>query len=85
LRALRTARVIHVAGNLLRAFGGQFIEPIDDLGAPAPLIDETGQTIAAVSPTLAASHAQHIELADEITEDDCAVAGFVSFSIVADC
>ncbi|MGC2219666.1 MAG: hypothetical protein WA645_18690, partial [Pseudolabrys sp.] len=28
MRTLRTARIIHVAGNLLRAFGGKFIEPI---------------------------------------------------------
>ena len=39
------------------------------------LIDETIQPITAVAPALLAGHAQHIELADEIAEDDCAVAG----------
>ncbi|MGB7770295.1 MAG: hypothetical protein WBL43_00365, partial [Pseudolabrys sp.] len=30
--------------------------------------------IAAIAPALVASHAQHIELANEIAEYDCAVA-----------
>jgi hypothetical protein len=30
--------------------------------------------IAAIAPALVASHAQYIELANEITEYDCAVA-----------
>ena len=37
--APRTARIIHFACNLLRAFGGQFIEPIDDLAIAATLIE----------------------------------------------
>jgi hypothetical protein len=35
LGALRTARIIHIAGNLLRAFDGEFIEPINELGIAA--------------------------------------------------
>ncbi|MFZ1048872.1 MAG: hypothetical protein WAN52_25035, partial [Pseudolabrys sp.] len=35
LGALRTARIIHIAGNLLREFGGEFIEPINELGIAA--------------------------------------------------
>ena len=34
-----------------------------------------GEAITAIAPALAATHAQHVELADEVTEDDCAVAG----------
>ena len=74
LRTLRTARIIHVAGNLLRTFGSQFIEPIDELGIAATLTNETGEDIAAIPPAFLTSHAQHIELACEIAEDDCAVA-----------
>lgn len=72
--AARTAWIIHIVCNLLRALGGQFIEPINELGIAAPLVDKPGEAIAAISPALLAGHAQHIELADEIAEDDCAVA-----------
>ena len=58
-----------------RAFGCQFIEPIDELGVAATLLDESIQPITAIAPALGAGHAQHIELADEIAEYDCAVAG----------
>ena len=33
------------------------------------------EPIAAIAHTLLTTHAQYIELADEIAEDDCAVAG----------
>ena len=39
------------------------------------LSNETGHDIAAIPPTFLTSDAQHFELADEIAEDDCAVAG----------
>ena len=39
------------------------------------LLDETVQTITAITPTFLTSDAQHIELADEVAEDDCTVAG----------
>jgi len=74
LRAPRTAWVVHIAGDFLRTFGSQFIEPIDQLCTAATLVDETAKPITAVAPAFLASHAQHIELADEITEYDCAVA-----------
>ena len=35
--------------NLLRALGCQFIEPIDELGIAATLLDETAQAIAAIA------------------------------------
>ena len=44
--------------------GSKLIEPIDHLGIAATLIDEAGQAIAAVTPALVTSNAQHIELAD---------------------
>jgi hypothetical protein len=71
----RTAWIIHVACDLLRTISGQFIEPIDDLAIAATPLDETIQPITAVASALLTTHAQHIELADEIAEDDCAVAG----------
>jgi hypothetical protein len=53
LGALRTARIIHVAGNLLRAFGGEFIEPIDELWAVdvqhVELADQIGEDVGAFS------------------------------------
>ena len=70
-----TARIIHVAGNLLQALGCKFIEPINELCITATLLDETVQLITAIAPALLTGYSQHIELADEIAEDDCAVAG----------
>ena len=51
------------------------VEPIDQLGIATTFFDETIHRITAVAPALFASNAQHIELADEIAEYDCAVAG----------
>jgi hypothetical protein len=70
-----TTRIIHIAGLFLRTVSGQFIEPIDDLAITATLIDEAGEAVAAIAPALLTTHAQQIELANEIAEDDCAVAG----------
>jgi hypothetical protein len=42
LRTPRTAGIIRVAGNLLRALGCQFIEPINELGIAATLTNEAG-------------------------------------------
>jgi hypothetical protein len=44
-------------------------------GNAATLLDETIQPITAIAPAFLTTHAQHIELADQIREDDCAVAG----------
>ena len=38
---LRPARIVHIARNLLRALGCEFIEPIDELGTPPTFHDET--------------------------------------------
>jgi hypothetical protein len=61
--------------KLLWALGGQFIEPIDDLGIATSLTNEAGYDIAAIPPTFLTSDAQHFGLAKEIVEYDCAVAG----------
>jgi hypothetical protein len=74
--ASRTAWIIHVVCNLLRALGSQFIEPIDELGIAATVTNETGHDIAAIPRTFLTSDAQHFGLAEEIAEDDCAVAGY---------
>ena len=75
MRTLRTATIIHVAGNLLWALGCKFIEPIGELCITATLLDETAQAVTTIAPALVAGDAQHIEFADEIAEDGCAVAG----------
>ena len=52
--APRTAWIIHVVRNLLRALGCQFIEPIDHLAIAATLIDEAGEAVATVALALGA-------------------------------
>jgi hypothetical protein len=69
-------------GNPLWTLGSQLIEPIDELGVAATLTNEAGQDIVAIAPALLTTHAQHIELADEIAEDDCAVAGHFALEIL---
>ena len=64
-----------MVSDLLRAIGSDLIEPIDQLGIAAALRNETVQSITTIAPALLTTHAQDIELADEIAEDDCAVAG----------
>ncbi|MGC1950023.1 MAG: hypothetical protein WA679_21060 [Pseudolabrys sp.] len=64
--------------NLLRALGGKFIDPIKELCITATLLDETAQAVTTIAPALVAGDAQHIELADEIAEVGCAVAGILA-------
>ena len=73
--APRTASIVHVVCSLLRTLGRQFIEPINELGITAALLNETAQAVTTIAPALVAGDAQHIEFADEIAEDGCAVAG----------
>jgi hypothetical protein len=54
------------------------IQPIDDLAVAAMVIDQALHRIATETPALVARHATIIELADQITEEDCAVAGIVA-------
>ena len=72
--APRAASIVHVVRSLLRALGRQFIQPINELGIAATLLNEAAQSITSIAPAFVAGHAQHIELADEIAEYDCAVA-----------
>ena len=65
--APRTAWIIHIVRNLLRALGCQFIEPIDELGIAATFLDEPRKEVATISTAFGAVHAQHIELADEMS------------------
>ena len=75
LRTLRTARIVHISCTLLCTVGGEFTEPIDDLAITATLLNEAVQPITTITPALITGHAKHIEFADEIAEDGCAVAG----------
>ena len=55
----------------------KLIDWLDELTAEcvaATFLDETIKPITAVAPAFGTGHAQHIELADEVAEDDCAVA-----------
>jgi hypothetical protein len=63
------------AWRALILFGGDDIEPINDLGVMAMGSDEAGDNVPTLAGALAATHTQHRELADQITEGDCAVAG----------
>jgi hypothetical protein len=66
--------------NLFRTVGCKFIEPIDHLGITAALIDEARQPVTAVAPAFLAGDSYQIELADQIREDDCAIARHVAIS-----
>ena len=49
--APRTAWIIHIVRNLLRALGCQFIEPINELGVAATFFDEPREAIATMART----------------------------------
>jgi len=57
------------------------IQPIDDLAVAATISDQALHLIAARTTTLIARHPKVIELADEVAEDDCAVAGHGGHSL----
>jgi len=75
IRTPRPAWIIHIVGNLLRAVGCEFIQPIDDFAVAASLFDQALHLIATGAGAFGAMDIKHVELAGEITEDDCAVAG----------
>ena len=56
--ALRTAPITHVAGQSSGAFGGKLIEPINELGIAATLLNEAVQPVATVALALVATHPQ---------------------------
>ena len=43
---------------------------------------QAGQDVSALTRTLGATHPQHRQLADEVTEDDCAIAGHIAVTPV---
>ena len=47
-----------LCGDLFRALGGQFVEPVDDLGIAAAIVDEAGLATIAMARALPASHPQ---------------------------
>ena len=67
--------IIYVVCNLLWAVGGDFTEPVDQLGIAATLLDQTIKTITTRARALLTVDVQHVELADQITEYDRAVTG----------
>jgi len=56
-------------------FFGQSAKPVDQLCVPATVLNQTIKMVATGATALLTVHVQHIEFADEIAEDDCAVAG----------
>ena len=48
------------------------------LAITATLLNETMQPVTTIASTFVATHAQHIELADKVAEDGCAVAGHLA-------
>jgi hypothetical protein len=78
LRQIRTrcpAPVIPIDCHSLGTVTGNVIEEIYDPAIVAMLIDEAAKPVVASSVALVASNSQHIEPADQVTEDDCASAG----------
>ena len=65
----------------LWAVGGDLAKPVDQLCLPATLLNQTIKTVATGATALLTVDVQHIELADEITENDCAVAGHSEINI----
>ena len=54
---------------------GEGVQPIDYLAVAATLLNQAAQAIATIASAFVAGNAQHFGLADEIAEDDRAVAG----------
>jgi len=75
IRAAYPALIVHIGRTLLRTVGNYLIEPIDDLAVAAPLFNQTLHLIAAGVLALGTINVEHIELADEVSEDDGVIAG----------
>jgi hypothetical protein len=60
---------------LLRTIGGDFIEPIDQLGVASAFFNQMLHPIATSAAAFGTVDIQHVKFADEITEYDCAIAG----------
>jgi hypothetical protein len=70
IRTLCRALIAHIASLLLRTIGGDLIALIDHLGIASALLDQACHRIATFAPALVAGDMQHIELADQVVEDD---------------
>ena len=73
VRAPRAARVIVVPRDFARAVSLGL--KVEQLRVNAVAFDETVKRIAPASAALVALDAQHVELADNVAEDDRAVSG----------
>src|SRR5262245_24005040 len=78
IRALHRARVIDVMRALFRTVGGDIVEPVDHPGVVATAVDQVLQVIAAGTAALATVNVYDVEPADQVEEDDQAVAGHMS-------
>lgn len=78
IRAPRGAWVVPVMRALLRAVGSDLVEPVNHLGVTAAVVDKVLQVIAAGAAALYAVNVHDVELADQVGEDDRALAGHMS-------
>src|SRR6516162_3557618 len=83
IRPLRAADVVEVLRLLARAVGLWL--PIEKLGVDAVLLNQVIDTVLTFAAALVALDAQHVELADNVTEDDRAIAGHQSPTFPRSC
>src|SRR5512143_4132520 len=84
LWAASAASIAHIAGLLLRTACGEFVQPVDYLGIAAIALNQSVQSGTPIAPAFVAVDSYQIELADQIREDDYAIAGHErnSFSFI---
>src|SRR5215471_2481705 len=73
--APRAALVVQIPRLLPRAVGRDLVGPIEQLGVNAVAFDQPMELISTPTAALAALDVEHVELADQVAEDDRAVAG----------
>src|SRR5215469_5892407 len=71
----RAALVIQVPRLLARTIGRDLVGPVEQLGVDAVADNQPLNTILARASALVTSDAQHSQLADDVAEDDGAIAG----------
>jgi hypothetical protein len=67
--------IIPIDASALRAIASNLVDPVGQATVEATLTDEMGEPVMTGPTTLVTGNIQHVELSDEVTEDDCAVAG----------
>ncbi len=70
----RAARITVASGLLARAVGGHVGGEREQLLVAAVPRDQIGEPVSTAAPALRALDAEQVELADQVTEDDRAVA-----------